>query len=631
MKSQSPLTKIDILGSREETIEHQSSQKSVAVAVEQVDFAYPSSSQYEQKVNAVQDVSFDVPSGQHIVILGRNGSGKSTLAKLINGLLLPNHGQVIVFQKNTADENLIWQIRQSCGMVFQNPDNQIVGTTVEEDVAFGPENLGVPSAEIRQRVDAALSEVGLSSYALKSPSQLSGGQKQKLAIAGILAMQPKCIILDEATSMLDPRAGSDLMALIKELQQNFGLTIIDITHDIEKAMAADYIHVMKKGKIFFSGTPREIFGSAEKIYEAGLTLPQHLRIFRDFSGYFPEPTVHEVKDLFGQGIFTKAETAAAINELLQEADQIPDPIHPDPVETPIDCTHAQTSSKPVITFSNVGYTYQKNTDLQNRALEKIDFSIYEGELISVIGHSGSGKSTLISHINGLIKPQEGQVRVFGLDPAEKSDLREIRRHVGLLFQYPEHQLFENTVYEDIAFGPKQFGLNEDLIQKNIEKAIKIVGVDRKLLSRSPFELSGGQQRRVAIAGVIAMDCEVYVLDEPAAGLDPIGQAEIFHYIEELKELGKTIILVTHDMNLAAEISDRVLVLKDGRIVGYDRVEKIFGNAALLKESGLEEPAAYTFSRRLKESLKRDISGFSVAEVVQDLLRSAKLKAGDKYG
>ena len=191
----------------------------LAIKTEKVNFAYPMSEIGVSDIVAVRDVSLQVQKGLHIAILGRNGSGKSTLAKLFNALELPDQGEVVVFGMNTLDDESVWSIRQACGMVFQNPDNQIVGTTVEEDVAFGPENLGIPSAEIRKRVDQALAIVGLSDYASKAPSQLSGGQKQKLAIAGILAMQPLCFILDESTSMLDPGAAGELMTLIKSLQQ----------------------------------------------------------------------------------------------------------------------------------------------------------------------------------------------------------------------------------------------------------------------------------------------------------------------------------------------------------------------------------------------------------------------------
>lgn len=586
------------------------------INVEKVSFSYPSSTYDQEAIQAVNQVSLTVKKGQHVTILGRNGSGKSTLAKMINGLELPDQGSVFVFGKNTLNENEIWSIRQECGMVFQNPDNQIVGTTVEEDVAFGPENLGVPSAEIRERVDFALERVGLSEYVVKSPSQLSGGQKQKLAIAGILAMEPSCIILDEATSMLDPQASSDLMALIKKFKTEYNLTIIDITHDIENAIYADYIYIMQNGEIYYSGTPREIFSKPDKILSAGLELPQHLLIYYLFRSNYSLETVTDIEAKFSEKIFTQEEAAEAIYRISKK-EKVK---YPKIAKTNKEEKKAKSSQEPLISLENLSFSYQKGTSFELKALDAVSFAINQGEVVTVTGHSGSGKSTLISHLNGLIRPQEGKITVMGLDTSDKKQIRKIREHLGLLFQYPEHQLFENTVYEDIAFGPKQFGVKDPQLTENVKQAIKIVNLDEDILSRSPFELSGGQQRRVAIAGVIATDCDIYVLDEPAAGLDPIGKREIFNYISQLRKLGKTIILVTHDMTLAAEISDRVMVFKEGKLLDFDKVENIFANADLLADAGLIEPAAYDFSKVLSRKFGYNIIGFTVEQVKDNLLQ-----------
>lgn len=581
----------------------------LAIKTERVNFAYPMSEIGVSDVVAVRDVSLQVQKGLHIAILGRNGSGKSTLAKLFNALELPDQGEVVVFGMNTLDDESAWSIRQACGMVFQNPDNQIVGTTVEEDIAFGPENLGVPSAEIRKRVDQALAIVGLSDYALKAPSQLSGGQKQKLAIAGILAMQPLCFILDESTSMLDPRAAGELMTLIKSLQQEQGMTIIEITHDIESAILADYIYIMQQGEIFFSGTPREVFTRPDKVLSAGLDLPQHLYINYLFKKSFKQAEIEKYQAEFSENIFTAEETLSAIFELSKIAK---------PEIITKTAPEKNKKDEVIISVQDLSFTYQKDTEFAVKAVQKVSFEVRKGEMIAVVGHSGSGKSTLISHLNGLIVPQQGVVKVADLNTSRKRDIPKIRKQLGLLFQYPEHQLFESTVYDDIAFGPKQFGIKEPDLTKNIEQAVDIVGLPQDILQRSPFELSGGQQRRVAIAGVLATDCSIYVLDEPAAGLDPIGQQEIFGYIEHLRDLGKTIILVTHDMKLAAE-TDRILVLSDGELACFDTVEKVFSNSDLLKKSGLEIPAAYKFAKLLSKKFGEKIAGFTAEQVTDNLI------------
>lgn len=590
----------------------------LAIKTERVNFAYPMSEIGVSDIVAVRDVSLQVQKGLHIAILGRNGSGKSTLAKLFNALELPDQGEVVVFGMNTLDDESVWSIRQACGMVFQNPDNQIVGTTVEEDVAFGPENLGIPSAEIRKRVDQALAIVGLSDYASKAPSQLSGGQKQKLAIAGILAMQPLCFILDESTSMLDPGAAGELMTLIKSLQQEQGMTIIEITHDIESAILADYIYIMQQGEIFFSGTPREVFTRPDKVLSAGLDLPQHLYINYLFNKRFKQAEIEKYQAESFEQIFTTEETVNAMFELSKIAK---------PEIITKTTSKKNEKDEVIISVQDLSFTYQKDTEFAVKAVQNVSFEVRKGEMIAVVGHSGSGKSTLISHLNGLIVPQQGVVKVVDLNTSYKKDIPKIRKQLGLLFQYPEHQLFESTVYDDIAFGPKQFGIKEPDLTKNIEQAVDIVGLPQDILQRSPFELSGGQQRRVAIAGVLATDCSIYVLDEPAAGLDPIGQQEIFGYIEHLRDLGKTIILVTHDMKLAAEM-DRILVLSDGKLACFDTVEKVFSNSDLLKKSGLEVPAAYNFAKLLSEKFGEEISGFTADQVTSNLIRTLNRRESD---
>jgi len=228
----------------------------------------------EEEFLALDNVGFEVGRGEFVVVIGHNGSGKSTLAKMLNAILVPCDGQVLVNGMDTKDENNLWEIRRSAGMVFQNPDNQIVATIVEEDVAFGPENLGVEPDEIRRRVDKAIEIVGMSDYKRKPPHLLSGGQKQRIAIAGILAMKPECIILDEPTAMLDPAGRKEVIETITGLNKREGITIIHITHFMEEAVHADRVMVMDDGKIILNGTPKEVFSQTETILGCGLSLPQ---------------------------------------------------------------------------------------------------------------------------------------------------------------------------------------------------------------------------------------------------------------------------------------------------------------------------------------------------------------------
>ena len=244
------------------------------IEVRNASFAYRSGSDDGQEVLALDDISLSVRQGEFLAVLGRNGSGKSTLAKLMNALILPVSGTVIVDGIDTTDEEMLWDIRSTTGMVFQNPDNQIVGTVVEEDVAFGPENLGVPPKEIRARVDEALEMIGMSEFKKHAPHQLSGGQKQRVAIAGILAMRPKCIVLDEATAMLDPVGRREVMRILRRLNSEEGITIVHITHHMDEAGMADRVLVIDNGRCVMIGTPKVVFSDVEKIKSLGLDVPQ---------------------------------------------------------------------------------------------------------------------------------------------------------------------------------------------------------------------------------------------------------------------------------------------------------------------------------------------------------------------
>ena len=377
------------------------------------------------------------------------------------------------------------------GHGFQNPDNQLVAAVVEEDVAFDPENLGVPPEEIRERVDLALEKVGMTSYRKQAPSMLSGGQKQRVAIAGVLAMKPDCIVLDEPTAMLDPKGRKEVMDTIHELNKTEGITIVLITHFMEEAVTDNHILVIDKGVLKMEGTPREIFSQADKVTEIGLDVP------------VPADLARRLR-----------KKGMAVSEKCMTDEELGEALCPFSVE-------------------NVSYIYGKGTPFERAAIEDIDLTIDKGEFIGIIGHTGSGKSTLIQHLNGLLHPSMGKVTVDGVDLAEKTKEAMVKRHsVGMVFQYPEHQLFEETVAKDIAFDPQNQGCDEEETEKRVKSAMRFAGIDYETFAeRSPFRLSGGQQRRVAIAGVIAMHPDFLILDEPSAGLDPVGRREIFSRIQ----------------------------------------------------------------------------------------------------
>jgi len=553
-----------------------------------------------ETLTAVNCVSMSICKSSHVAILGRNGSGKSTLARLINGLEVPTSGTVTVDGIPLINELNAWEIRKKCGIVFQNPDNQIIGTTVEEDVAFGPENLGMPREKMIVEIDKALRFVGLQDKKKTAPHLLSGGQKQKLAIAGVLAMNPDCCILDEATSMLDPTSRKELMKLVSTLVKDQKMTVINITHHMEEAIQADYVYIMSQGSIVRQGHPREVFDEISLLKSEGLDVPVHIEITQAIADLVLVPRI-------SKAAFTQTEACAEINRICETAYQdktfdFEKSASESQSSNTSEITSKNDSSnrKPILTVENLSYTYSRETVFASDALIGIDFEIYPGELFGIVGQAGSGKSTLVQHFNGLLRPQTGKVMVMGYDTSQKQSIRAIRKKAGLLFQYPEHQLFEETVYQDIAFGPKCLGLNDKEIAESVEQAIEIVGLHPSILEKSPFELSGGQKRRVAIAGIVAMKPEILILDEPAAGLDPAGREEILDFMKQLCAKGTTVVLVSHNMDDIARLADRILVLKKGKKIICDTPMEVFKSREQVAICGLSLPMTTEFMLEMKQ-------------------------------
>lgn len=554
------------------------------IEIKDVSFSYKSNISGEE-VKAIDGVSLDVKEGEFVCILGANGSGKSTLAKLINAQLTPQEGEIRVEGMSTTDEDKIWEIRRECGMVFQNPDNQIVTTIVEEDVAFGPENLGLPSEEIRKRVDMALDIVGMTKFKDHSPTLLSGGQKQRVAIAGILALMPDIIIFDEPTAMLDPGGRKDVLDTILKLNREENKTILLITHFMEEAIYADRIVVFEDGKIAEVGTPNEIFKDPKKVRSYGLDAPfapEMEYLLGDKALGCDSLELHDYTDC----------TIAKLQALNIPKGQAPEEENAQPVE-PVDNDDA-------IVIKNLSHVYSPGTPFEFKALDGINMSIKKGDFVGVIGHTGSGKSTFIQHLNALMFPTEGEIFVEGEKISKEMDLIKLRQKVGMVFQYPEHQLFEETCFKDVAFGPKNLGLDEAEIEKRVKESLEAVGLDYEWVKdRSPFDLSGGQKRRVAIAGVLAMKPSYLILDEPTAGLDPMGRDEIIDEIKEIADReGLTVIYVTHSMDDIAEIADKILVLDHGKLKYYTIPERVFANEEDLVEIGLDLPSVVTYRNAL---------------------------------
>ena len=575
---------------------------------------------YDGAAPALDGVDLNIEDGEFFCILGGNGSGKSTFAKHLNALLQPDAGTVRINGMDASDPELVYDIRSTAGMVFQNPDDQLVATLVEDDIAFGPENLGVPSAQIAQRVREALKGVGLVGFEHHETHALSGGQKQRVALAGVLAMEPRVLILDEASSMLDPRGRKGLMKACHALHDR-GMTIVMITHFMEEAAEADRVAVFRAGRVAMLGTPEEILTRADELAQLNLDMPASCCLGRALreKGVSVCAQVREADMI--------AEIAQAYADLSgEDAAGRPSASDSRVLDNASSATDGAAVSEPVIEISHLSHSYSLSARERRRwrkrsatagksskqalwgndpsspwALRDVSLTVRRGEFLGLAGHTGSGKSTLVQHLNGLIRPQEGFVRALGLDLSNKKDAAAVKAKVGVVFQYPERQLFAETVTQDVAFGPHNLGLPQDEVDRRVESSLSRVGLDLSTVGdKSPFELSGGQQRRVAFAGVLAMEPEVLVLDEPMAGLDPAARRDFLELIGRLHRDGLTVVMVSHSMDDLANCCDRIVVMNEGAVFAEGTPAQVFAHADELKSIGLGVPAAQRMALALTE-------------------------------
>ena len=604
---------------------------------------------YDGAAPALDGIDLNIEDGEFFCILGGNGSGKSTFAKHLNALLQPDTGTVCVNGMDASDPELVYDIRSTAGMVFQNPDDQLVATLVEDDVAFGPENLGVESAQIAQRVREALKAVGLVGFERHETHALSGGQKQRVALAGVLAMEPRVLILDEASSMLDPRGRKGLMEACHALHER-GMTIVMITHFMEEAAEADRVAVFQAGRVAMLGTPEEILTRADELARLNLDMPPSCCLGRALraKGVSICAQVREadmVADI-AQAYAERSRTGIAGRPFAS------DPRIPDNVSSAIDGAGAL---EPVIEISHLSYSYSLSARERRRwhkssaaegasnkralwgndpsspwALRDVSLTVRRGEFLGLAGHTGSGKSTLVQHLNGLIRPQEGSVYALGLDLVNKKDAAAVKAKVGVVFQYPERQLFAETVAQDVAFGPHNLGLSQAEVAHRVESSLARVGLDLATVGdKSPFELSGGQQRRVAFAGVLAMEPEVLVLDEPMAGLDPAARSGFLELIDRLHRDGLTVVMVSHSMDDLANCCDRIVVMNEGAVFAEGAPAQVFEHADGLKSIGLGVPTAQRMALALaKAGVPLRYGGLYTVESLAGELSSLLLGCAD---
>jgi hypothetical protein len=545
----------------------------------------------------LKGVDLTIKKGEFIALLGRNGSGKTTFSKQLNAILRPSEGTVTVDEMGTRDADKLYEIRQRVGMVFQNPDNQMVAANVEEEVAFGPENLGMESDTIVARVKQALEQVRMWKRRKTAPNHLSGGQKQRIAIAGILAMHPDYIVLDEPTAMLDPKGRKEVMEALQRLNQEQEMTVILITHDMEEAALASRVILLADGQMRFDGRPEKFFGADALLAEMGMEAPLSYRVRKLIDSDVFEKKIGDAR--VEEATIDKREKVAEYDKTGREWEASSELVDKKKNKK----AEAETDEKnqDLLSLQHVSYIYSPGTAYEKVALDDVNLSLGKGEIVGLAGHTGSGKSTMIQLLNGLLKPTSGTVTFEGKDIHAKGySGNYLRSKVGMVFQYPEHQMICDTVWEDVAFGPGKQGLTGEACETRVEEALRFVDLPEKYYQASPLQLSGGQKRRVAIAGVLAMHPEYIILDEPAAGLDAAGKREIFDRIRRMsREQGIGVLLVSHSMEDLAEYADRIIVLDDGKKILDDRPAQVFAKRETLADCGLDVPETVKLADKLR--------------------------------
>ncbi len=576
------------------------------IDIQNLSYTYPNMSE-----PTLSGIDLHIDDGEFVLLLGASGSGKSTLIQCLNGLV-PKvaggnlEGVIVVNGKDVRDYK-VHQLASDVVIIFQNPDTQLFSLTVGKDVAFGPENLGMPKEEIVRRVDLAMRIVGMEDMRDRFIFTLSGGEKQRVAIAGTLAMEPRVMVLDEPTSDLDPVGTGEVLSLVKRLNQEKDMTIILIEHKIDEVVhLADRVVVMDRGKIIMDDTPDEIFNDGhDQLKSIGIALPQLSEI------------VHAMKNGFGdfEGDFS---TDSSYKTILARLCQL---LRDKPANIArFRTAHApptRTAPKPKIEIKNLRHTFEDG----KVGLDGINLVIPEGDFVALIGHNGAGKTTLINHLIGFLKPDNGTIFINGKDISGMR-VATLAQSVGYLFQNPDNQIFTDSVTQELKFGLENIKLRDTAIEERVNRAISMMEL-AEFRDRHPHSLSRGQRQRLAVASILAMEPDIIVLDEPTTGQDWGHVNKFLQQIRHLNELGKTIILVTHDMNLVAGYARRTVVMDKGKIVLDGDTRYVFSKQEILEKTGITLPVI----TRLSPDLLKDGIDIPPLLTVQELSEMAFSNSG----
>jgi len=498
----------------------------------------------------VRDISLSLPEGHVVLITGPSGAGKTTICRAANGLI-PHEfkgkmqGRVTIAGKYDSRKYGVSALSKIVGVLQQDPDTQLFNPTVEDEIVFGACNYGLPAETIRERTARLLELTRLTALSRKNPHNLSGGQQQACALASILAFDPGTLVLDEPTSNVDPIGSKEVLDLVARLAREEGRTTLLVEHKIEELVhLVDEMIVIDQGNILHRGTVREVLEHVEYIDSVGLSVPQVALL---------AARLRRVGWPIGKLPLDVDEAIKTLSPLLEREAiaQLPAP----------PARHIQHNNKEVIVdIRQLTHTYKDGT----AAVRDLNLQIHRGEFVAILGQNGSGKTTLVKHLNGLLKPTSGSVTVAGLD-TKKASINEMAMTVGFIFQNPDTQICKMKVYDELAFGLKNVGLSETEVDQRVKQAAQDLEITH-LLDKNPFLLSMGEKQRIAVASVLAMHPAILVLDEPTTGQDFKRSREIMDLAVRLHAEGQTIIVITHDMNLAAEYCDRVIIMAGGRSI-----------------------------------------------------------------
>ncbi len=533
-----------------------------------------------QEKPALDRVSLDVARGGSLVIMGPTEAGKSTLTATMNGLV-PHffkgrmEGAAAVLGRNIR-ETSVAELSERVGIVFQDFEAQLFSTNVELEVAFGPENLGLPREEIGRRIDENLQLVGLAGFRRRSPATLSGGQKQKLAIASVLALKPELLVMDEPTTDLDPESKREIFRIADEIRHGEDAALVVVEHESEEVLGAGNILLLKDGLVAGYGPVPEMLRQVDLFERVGVRPPAVPAYFhRMGSGTLPLTIEEGLREFVAKGWRLSAETYAGLvdGEMLRRT----------------------AYGEELIECERLEYAYPGGP----KVLNGVDLAIRRGEMVAIIGQNGGGKTTLAKHFNGLLRPGSGRVSVNGLATTEQT-LFGLGKSVAYVFQNPDHQIFSETVFDEVAFGLRQRGTGDREIRELAEEALAAVGLTG-FEHEDPFCLTKSGRKRVAVASVLALKPDILILDEPTTGLDYSEQRSMMEMIKGLNRRGCTIIFITHHMWIVAEYAHRVLVLKEGRLLMDGAPREIFARPELA-DAALSPPMVTAFSAALGKIL-----------------------------